>query len=281
MALTPSRGPHGRTVHVIGERVVGGTYPPGTVLDPVALEAELEVSHTVVRESLRVLTAKGLVAARPRHGTVVRPRHEWSLLDPDLLRWQASAQGADPGFLLRLAEVRSIIEPAGARLAALRRTGEDLGELSAALQAMTEAGQDAEAAIEADLRFHRALLVAAHNELMLPMEAVIEAGLRARDQLVHHGQSVADPVPTHQQVVDAVRGRDPAAAESAVRGLLEQSDSDVTRALRERGTPAGDGPDGPSLDGTGLDGTGFDASGRDSPGPGSPGPDGTRLDGTP
>ena len=257
MAGTPSRGSHGRTVHVIGERVVGGTYPPGTVLDPVALEAELEVSHTVVRESMRVLTAKGLVAARPRHGTVVQPRHEWSLLDPDLLRWQTSAHGADPGFLLRLAEVRGIIEPAGARLAALRRTAGDLGELAAAVRAMTDAGQDAEAAIEADLRFHRALLMAAHNELMLPMEAVIEAGLRARDQLVHHGPSVADPVPTHQQVVDAVRGHDPAAAETAMRGLLDQSDFDVNRALRERGEPEPGGGgrlDGDATDGAGLDG---------------------------
>jgi DNA-binding FadR family transcriptional regulator len=257
MALTPSRGPHGRTVHVIGERVVGGTYPPGTVIDPAALEAELEVSHTVVRESLRVLTAKGLVAARPRHGTVVRPRQEWSLLDPDLLRWQASAHGADSGFLLRLAEVRSIIEPAGARLAALRHTAQDLDELSAALRAMTDAGPDAEAATEADLRFHRALLVAAHNELMLPMEAVIEAGLRARDQLVHHGQSVADPVPTHQHVVDAVRDRDPVAAEAAMRGLLDQSESDVSRALLEREAPAGRG----GLGGTGPDGTGLDCTG--------------------
>jgi DNA-binding FadR family transcriptional regulator len=229
-------------VHVIGERVVGGTYPPGTVLDPVALEAELEVSHTVVRESLRVLTAKGLVAARPRHGTVVRPRHEWSLLDPDLLRWQASAHGADSDFLLRLAEVRGIIEPAGARLAALRRTTGDLDELTAAVRAM---------------RFHCALLMAAHNELMLPMEAVIEAGLRARDQFVHHGPSVPDPVPTHQQVVDAVRGRDPAAAETAMRGLLDQSDFDVDRALRERGGPE---PGGGALDGAGLDGTGLDGT---------------------
>lgn len=262
MALTPSRGPHGRTVHVIGERVVGGLYPPGTVLDPVALEAELEVSHTVVRESLRVLTAKGMVAARPRHGTVVRPRHEWSLLDPDLLRWQAAAHDADSGFLLRLAEMRGIIEPAGARLAALRRTADDLGELSAAVRAMSDAGQDAEAAIEADLRFHRALLMAAHNELMLPMEAVIEAGLRARDQLVHRGASVADPVPTHRQVVDAVRSRDPAAAEAAMRGLLDQSDFDVSRALRERGPAAAGAGDG-VLDGTGLDGAGLDGAGLD------------------
>jgi len=246
MAQYPSRGPHGRTVHVIGQRVVGGTYPPGTVLDPSALEAELDVSHTVVRESLRVLTAKGLVAARPRHGTVVRPRRDWSLLDPDLLRWQADAHGADPAFLRRLAEVRGIIEPAGASLAAQRRTRGDLAELSAALRAMTDAGADADAAIEADLRFHRALLVAAHNELMLPMEAVIEAGLRARDQLVHHG-TWTDPVPRHAALVEAVRVRDAAAAGAAMRGLLDQAAKDVRRALRQRraATP----PDGSAGDG--------------------------------
>jgi DNA-binding FadR family transcriptional regulator len=249
MAGYPSRGLHGRTVHVIGERVVGGAYPPGTVLDPVALEAELGVSHTVVRESLRVLTAKGLVDARPRHGTVVRPRWEWSLLDHDLLRWQADALGADPGFLRRLAEVRGIVEPAGARLAAQRRTAKDLAEIESALAAMAGAGPDADAAIDADLRFHRALLVAAHNELMLPMEAVIETGLRARDQLVHHG-SWSDPVPRHRRLAEAVRDRDPEAAGAAMHSLLDQAARDVRRALRERRAAQahgnGNGNGGPS-----------------------------------
>jgi DNA-binding FadR family transcriptional regulator len=246
MAGYPSRGLHGRTVHMIGERVVGGEYLPGTVLDPVALEAELGVSHTVVRESLRVLTAKGLVDARPRHGTVVRPRREWSLLDHDLLRWQADAHGADPGFLRRLAEVRGIVEPAGARLAAVRRTARDLAEIESALVAMAGAGPDAAAAIDADLRFHRALLVAAHNELMLPMEAVIEAGLRARDHLVHHGGSGSDPVPRHRKLVEAVRGRDPEAAEAAMRSLLDQAVRDVRRALRARRAARADANGGPS-----------------------------------
>jgi hypothetical protein len=117
---------------------------------------------------------------------------------------------------------------------------------------------------------------------MLPMEAVIEAGLRARDQFVHHGPSVADPVPTHQQVVDAVRGRDPAAAETAMRGLLDQSDFDVDRALRERGgpEPGGGALDGAGLDGAGLDGTGLDGAGLDGTGLDGTGLDGTGLDGT-
>jgi GntR family galactonate operon transcriptional repressor len=233
------RGPHGRTVQAIAQQVVSGRHPPGDVLDPERLERELEVSRTVIRETLRVLEAKGMVSARPRHGTVVRPREEWSLLDPDLLRWQAEVHGSDTAFLRDLAEVRSIIEPAGARLAARRRSRAELADLDRALQSMIEAagetaGEVAEAAAEADLRFHRALLVAAHNDLMLPMEAVIETGLRARDVLVHDDPDCADPIPLHRKVVAAVRDRDPDRAEAAMRDLLAQAERDVRRVLRRR-----------------------------------------------
>lgn len=234
MAGYPDRGPHVRTVKAIAQRVVRGEYPPGALLDPESLEQELDVSRTVIREVLRVFAAKGMVAARPRHGTVVRPRAEWSLLDPDLLRWQAEVLGGDPGFLRQLGEVRSIIEPAGARLAALRRTGADLTELDDALDAMTAAGKAGAAAVEADLRFHRALLAAAHNDLMLPMEAVIETGLRARDQLVHDDGDAADPIPLHGQLVTAVREQDQDAAEAAMRELLAQAERDVSRILSNR-----------------------------------------------
>lgn len=234
MAGYPERGPHVRTVKAIAQRIVRGEYLPGTLLDPDRLEQELDVSRTVIREVLRVLAAKGMVAARPRHGTVVRPRAEWSLLDPDLLRWQAEVLGSDPSFLRQLAEVRSIIEPAGARLAARRRTRDDLAELDDALDAMTAAGKAGSAAVEADLRFHRALLTASHNDLMLPMEAVIETGLRARDHLVHDDGDAADPIPLHRRLVTAVRERDQDAAEAAMRALLTQAERDVRRILRNR-----------------------------------------------
>lgn len=239
----PTRGPHGRAVHAVAQRVVRGEDPPGTVLDPARLERELDVSRTVIREMLRVLAAKGMVTARPRHGTVVAPRTEWRLLDPDLLRWQADAFGADETFLSRLSEVRFMIEPAGARLAARRRTRAELSGIEAALAAMTEAGRAGEAAVDADLRFHRAVLVAAHNDLLLPMEAVIETGLRVRDRLVHDDPACADPIPIHQRVVTALGGRDPDGAESALRELLAQAERDVRRALRRgKAEPAAGAP---------------------------------------
>lgn len=215
------RGLHGQTVDVLGARIVQGRYPPGTYLQAEEIEQELGISKTVLREAMRVLAAKGLVDPRQRRGTVVRPRSFWLLLDADLLRWQSHE--ADAGFLDNLAEVRSIVEPAGARLAAQRRTDADLAALKAALTAMAQAGTDADAVIEADLAFHGLLLDAAHNELLSRMEVIIGAGLRARDQLVHSQQSWPDSLLVHQAIFDAIRAGDPAAAQAAMEALLAQA----------------------------------------------------------
>jgi DNA-binding FadR family transcriptional regulator len=219
------RGLHGQTVDTLGARIVRGRYAPGSYLQPDEIEQELGISKTVLREAMRVLAAKGLVDSRQRRGTVVRPRSSWQLLDADLLRWQSRDAGTQ--FLDDLAEVRSIVEPAGARLAARRRTEQDLAALDAAMTAMAAAGTDTAAVIEADLAFHRALLEAAHNELLSRMEVVIGTGLRARDQLVHRGQSWPDSVPVHRAIFEAVRSGDAAASYAAMEALLEQASLDT------------------------------------------------------
>lgn len=230
------RGLHGQIVHELGTRIVSGRLGPEESIDLGRLEVELDISRTVLREALKVLAAKGLIDARQKRGTFVRPRTHWHLLDADVLRWQFSGQVTEEA-LGQLAEVRIIVEPAGARLAALRREEADLAALSEALQAMAESGPASAGTVEADLRFHRALLTATHNELLIRMEAVIEVGLAARDALVHtdHGGAVRDPLPAHRAVFDAVRDRDPDAAEQAMRELLEQAVRDaeiVTRDLK-------------------------------------------------
>src|SRR5690606_9656668 len=125
MAASAGRGVHGQTVEYIGRRIVTGELEEGATIDVVALESELDVSRTVVREALRVLAAKGLVGARQKRGTFVRPHVEWNLLDRDVLRWQW-VERTDAEFFENLQEVRAIVEPAGARLAAQRRTAEDV-----------------------------------------------------------------------------------------------------------------------------------------------------------
>ncbi|MBO0805831.1 MAG: FadR family transcriptional regulator [Nocardiopsaceae bacterium] len=218
------RGLYGETVETIGSRIVNGYYAPGSQLTLQRLEGELGVSATVLREAIRVLAAKGLVSPRQRLGTVVMPRSAWSLLDADLLRWQEGT--GDASFLEDLAEMRFIIEPATARLAAVRRTDEDLQRLSDALRAMIDAGSDGARVVDADLDFHRALLHATHNELLTRMEFILESGLRARDMLVHDRSDWPDSVPVHRAILAAVEARDAAAAERAVLDLLDQSVAD-------------------------------------------------------
>jgi DNA-binding FadR family transcriptional regulator len=222
---TALRGLHAQTVETLGSRIVRGYYQPGQPLPPDELENEFGISKTVLREALRVLAAKGLVDARQKRGTVVQERAAWSLLDADLLRWQGGQP--DAAFFANLAEVRGIVEPAGARLAAERRTEEDLADLRAAIDQMANAGTDALAVVAADLAFHQALLDAAHNELLSRMEVVIEAGLRARDAVVHGGEHWPDSVPVHRAILEAIEAGDGAAAEQAMRKLLEQASVDV------------------------------------------------------
>ena len=236
MSLYGTRGVHGQTVDAIARRVLSGELPEGATIDLTALQVELDVSLTVLRESLKVLAAKGLVDARQKRGTYVRQRADWNLLDPDVLRWQFSAE-VDASLLRSLDEVRSIIEPAAVRLAASRRTDEDLARLDEALGAMSGA-DDSISAVEADLSFHRALLSATHNELLERMETVLESALAARDQLVHGTEDASDdPVPSHRAVLDGVRARDADAAEAAMRALLDKAVSD-----EERLRPGTEGP---------------------------------------
>jgi DNA-binding FadR family transcriptional regulator len=229
MAIYAGRGLHGQIVEQIGARIVGGVYEPGATLFADHLEEEFAVSKTVVREALKVLSAKGLVESRQKRGTVVRPRRAWSLLDADVLRWQGSEQ-PDFMFLENLAEVRAIVEPPSARLAAKRRTDEDLDVMQQALDAMAVARQEPDAMVAADVRFHRALLDAAHNELLSRMEVVLAAGLQVRDRFVHHGKHGSDAIPAHQALLDAIKDGDAALAGQTVEILLNQAAADLAEA---------------------------------------------------
>jgi GntR family galactonate operon transcriptional repressor len=230
------RGLHGEVVEELGRRILAGEVAEGETLDPTELEAELGVSRSVLREALRVLKAKGLVDARPKRGTFVQPRTEWRLLDADVMRWQFAGHDTDQLFD-DLAELRGIIEPAAAGLAAMRRTDEDLAVLDDALARMSAAAGGEGDAVAADLAFHRALLAATHNELLIRTEIVLEAGLAARDSVVHGVVEDDDPTPAHAAVLDAIRDGDPDRAVSAANALLAKSLLDLDRVRGEAWSP--------------------------------------------
>lgn len=221
------RGLHGQTVETLASRIMSNEYPEGTILDLPTLRAELDVSLTALREALKVLTAKGMIDARQKRGTFVQPRSSWNMLDADVMRWHTSS-AADPALFDQLTEVRAVVEPAAARMAAERATDEDIAALTEALDAMATA-DDVDAAVEADITFHRRLLLATHNDFLAQIAQIIAIGLAERDKFVHHANP-SDPVPSHRPVLDAVAAHDPEAAERAMRALVDQSMRDLKNA---------------------------------------------------
>jgi DNA-binding FadR family transcriptional regulator len=226
------RGVHGQTVEALARRILSGEIPEGATLDLLALREELDVSLTALREALKVLSAKGIIDARQKRGTFVRPRSAWNTLDADVMRWR-SAGPPDFDLLENLTEVRTIVEPAAARLAAQRADDDDLAALAAALDRMAHADGEPADAVAADLDFHRALLAATHNPLLVEMERVIANGLAQRDKVVHNAPA-DDPVPSHRAVLDAIQARDAAAAEQAMRALVDKASEDFRRITRSQ-----------------------------------------------
>jgi DNA-binding FadR family transcriptional regulator len=210
----------------MAQRILSGQIPVGSTINVAELQADLGVSLTAVREALKVLTAKGLVDARQKRGTFVRPRSDWNLLDADMIRWHFD-DDVRPELLEELHEVRGIVEPAAARLAAVRADHNNLRALDEALEAMSTATDDL-AAVDADLAFHKALLAATGNELLTKMEVIMETGLADRDRLVHRVKPTDDPIPIHRAVLEAVRAKDPDAAELAMRQLLAKAAEDLS-----------------------------------------------------
>jgi len=131
-------GLHRQVVEGLGRRIGQGDLRPGDVVDITEVQGRYGASRTAVREAIKVLSAKGLIAARPRYGTYVRPRGEWNAFDADVLQWQ-DGSASSLRLLRNLDEVRRIVEPQAARVAAGRRRRAELGTMHTALQDLERA----------------------------------------------------------------------------------------------------------------------------------------------
>jgi GntR family transcriptional regulator, galactonate operon transcriptional repressor len=230
----PRRGLHGAVVHEIGVRIVDGELKPGDTLPDNGLLDDAAVSRTVVREAIKVLAAKGLVESRPKVGTRVRQRRDWNLLDPDVLAWQIEA-GPDARFLEQALELRRMIEPAAARLAAARASDAQIAALYEAYEEMAAAGDDLDTFMAPDLRFHSLLLEACGNELLEHMSEIFTAVLRT---VFAYSSSSSRSYPRaarrHRAIAKAIEARDPNAAEQAVLRLIDDTKKNLASALRLR-----------------------------------------------
>lgn len=228
--LSPLRGPTAASatrpakaagaLETLGRRIASGEIGEGTTLptEPELME-DLSISRSTVREAVRMLIALGMVEARPRLGTTVRPRGEWALLNRDVLRWLSPQDAPDPEILIAISEARRVFEPPAAALAATRATKEEIAAVRAAYEGMAAAAASGsvEAAIAADRAFHLAVLEATHNPVLRAFDSAIDSILGVLFHITtNHMDGFRDNLGNHRRVLDAIAARDPEGAHQAM-----------------------------------------------------------------
>jgi len=230
------KGKPERVLDRLGQAIVAGRYAAGAKLPTEDdLARKLGVSRPSLREGLKALARKGLIESRTRRGTIALGRERWDVLDSDVLRWTA-ASPPDHAFLLGLIELRAIMEPAAARLAASRATPEHILEIERAYQGMVDSlPQDIDGCHQHDLAFHRAIFAACGNAILRRIYDAISALLltlfRASTQA---RESYENSLAEHGAVAIAIRRRQPAEAEKAMQKLLAGTVRDLEPAFKPR-----------------------------------------------
>ena len=228
-----------QVIRQIGLSIMRYDFKPGdTLSSEPELSLQFNVSRPVMREALKILSAKGLIESRPKTGTKVRPRVEWNILDPDVIGWLYEV-GPDRSFLDSLCEVRLMFEPMTARFAAARASDDEIKTIEECYRRMEAGVNSPESYIPADLEFHAAICAAAHNEMLQKITETLTSSLQMSRIVTSHlpGANLA-AMPLHRSVAEAIHESDEQAAEEAMRKLVILTTGDIQRALerKESGT---------------------------------------------
>jgi DNA-binding FadR family transcriptional regulator len=192
------------------------------------------VSRTAYREALRILAAKGMIESRPKAGTHVTGRARWNLLDPEVLDWMFSGP-PNEAFIVDLFELRALIEPAAAGLAAQRRTEAQVTAMQQALDEMTAHSLATERGRLADQNFHRLIIEAANNEALGTLISAIGSAVSWTTQFKQRQRALPrDPLPDHVAVFEAIRKGSHKTAMKAMSKLLDLALNDMDIVPRSR-----------------------------------------------
>jgi DNA-binding FadR family transcriptional regulator len=228
---------HAHLAATLGAEILSGGRKPGDRLPSVEeMYDRFGVSRVVVREVIKTLTAKGLVASKTKVGTIVRDPAAWNWLDAEVLEWRVRA-GLDADFLEQITAVRKAIEPAGARLAARNRNRQDISRLRACIAAMRAAEGDNRGFSEADLAYHLAIGAASGNPLVRSFGAVIKVALRgfmamSNASVKQAERGHAGSTGRHAAILAAIEARDEEGAHAAMLRVIEGGRTHAGRKLR-------------------------------------------------
>lgn len=226
----------------VGREIVTGFYDDRPFPTEAELAKQHAVSRSVTREAVKMLTAKGLLTARPRKGTSVQPSTMWNLFDPDVLRWMLERK-----FSLRLlrqfSELRVAIEPAAAALAAAAHDEAGLEAIRAGYERMAAAEAGGADSLDADIGFHIAVLNASANPFYMQFRDVVSTALQTSIRFTNRLEGRTASLPAHKAVLDAIAARDAAAAHEAMATIIREVMVLIDEAEAARdGPPASESP---------------------------------------
>lgn len=185
------------------------------------LVARFGVSRTLVRESMRTLAAKGLVVIRPGIGTRILPPDSWNLFDPEVFRWRR-AVGIDGGFVDRLIDFRLAVEPFAAQTAS-NEPNFPVSDLEHCYQRMTEGVQGIGSYVDADVSFHRTLILGGHNPFFIQLLPLLSNALNLIIELTGDIRRSEQALPLHLDIIEAIKSRDGTRAAASMREMIEIS----------------------------------------------------------
>lgn len=208
----------------LGTDIAAGIYSPGHAI-PIEtdLMTAFSVGRSSVREAIRTLTSLGMVETGPRRGTSVAARSSWNMLNRDVMRWIMAGGRHSSELLAAIDEARMIFEPSAAALVARRAGRLQILAIEAAFARMEEAAAagDPEAAIQADRAFHVAILRATGNPILEAFDTALDAVLGLLFSVTaNHMENYRANLASHHAVLEAIRARDPGAAQQAMLTMI-------------------------------------------------------------
>lgn len=221
----------------LGRAIVTGHYEHRAFPTEAELATQHGVSRSVTREAVKMLTAKGLLSARPRQGTIVRPTTAWNLFDTDVLRWLLERQFSIE-LLRQFSQLRVAIEPEAAALAARLGGDDDRHAIAAGLERMIAAENGRDDTLDADIAFHVAILNASKNPFYAQFRDVVATALRTSIRFTNRIKGRSASIADHAAVRDAIEARDPDTARAAMRHLIATVLELIDRAERDGGAAA-------------------------------------------
>ncbi len=217
----------------LGAAIVRGDYGINQAFPTEAeLCTQFDISRSVIREAVKMLTAKGLISSRPRQGIRVQPTSNWNMFDTDVLEWTLTSRPSLE-LLREFTELRIAIEPEAAILAARKQNRTEIACIGAALERLGAAAVGRDDPLDADIAFHTAILLASENRFFIQLRGFIQTALRVSIASTNQLKGVDMASETdHRAIYEAIVAGDSEAAQHASLAILNEALTLIDASLK-------------------------------------------------